>query len=146
MKMQFNPFDRNLIQQAIAAAERKTSGEIRVVVYPREVEDAVATAQMEFVRLGMHRTRERNAVLLLVAPSSRTYAIYGDEGVHSRCGPAFWTDVAAVMSEHFRRGAFNEGVVVAVRKAGEMLATHFPPGAENRNELPDEVIERGIVI
>ncbi|HEU5081671.1 MAG TPA: TPM domain-containing protein [Opitutaceae bacterium] len=146
MTLLFNPFDKLMIQQAIAAAEKQTSGEIRVVIYPDEVSDAVAKAQMEFVRLGMHRTRERNAVLLLVAPKSHTYAILGDEAIHAKCGPDFWNEIAQTMAADFKRGAFNEGVVRAIRRAGEMLAKHFPPSPDDKNELPDDVIERGIVI
>ena len=146
MSLLFHPFDKTVIQRAIAAAEKLTSGEIRVVIYPDDVADPVAKAQAEFIRLGMHRTRERNAVLLLVAPTSRTYAIYGDEAIHAKCGPNFWTEIAQALAADFKRGAFNEGVIRAVRHAGEMLAKHFPPSPNDQNELPDDVIERGIVI
>ncbi len=146
MNVSPSSFDRIQIQRAIAAAERETSGEIRVVVYPEAIADPVATAKSEFARLGMHRTRHRNAVLILIAPASRGYAIYVDESVHQQCGETFWNEVALAMASDFKRGAFTEGVVHAVRRAGEVLARHFPPGPDDRNELPDDVIERGIVI
>ena len=138
--------DRDQIKQAIARAEALTSGEIRVVVYPHSVDDPVATAKMEFTRLAMHRTRQRNAVLILVAPSAKAFAIFGDEGVHARCGSDFWQEVADVMVQHFRRGEFTGGVIEAVGRTGAVLARHFPHSADDENELPDDVIERGIVI
>ncbi len=146
MSLQFTSFDRVQIQRAIAAAEAQTSGEIRVVVYPEKISDPVAAAKSEFIRLCMHRTKNRNAVLILVAPASRAYAIYGDEGIHRLCGDEFWSEIARAIADDFRRGSFTEGMVHAIRRAGEMLAQHFPPGPDDQNELPDDVIERGIVI
>ena len=138
--------DQAQIQRAIAAAEAQTSGEIRVVVYPHGVEDPVATAEKEFARLAMHRTRLRNAVLILVAPSAKAYAIYGDKGVHERCGAEFWKEVAEGMLQHFRRGEFTEGVVHAVARTGTVLGRHFPRADDDQNELPDDVVDRGVVI
>lgn len=140
------PLDRGAIKSAIARAEALTSGEIRVVLYPRGVDDAVATARSEFARLGMHRTRERNAVLILVAPVSQSFAIFGDEGVHARCGEVFWQEVARIMEQAFRRGAFTEGIVGAVEHTGLLLSRHFPRRPDDENELPDDVVDRGVVI
>jgi uncharacterized membrane protein len=138
--------DGEKIKAAVACAEALTSGEIRVVLYPHSVDDPVATAKMEFDRLAMHRTRDRNAVLILVAPSAKVFAIYGDQGVHARCGADFWQEVADVMAQYFRRGQFTEGVVAAVAQAGIVLAHHFPPRPDDKNELPDDVVDRGVVI
>lgn len=145
-KMNAIPLDKDRVKQAIARAEALTSGEIRVIMYPHGVDDAVTTAKAEFTRLAMHRTRERNAVLILVAPSSKAFAIYGDEGVHARCGSGFWQEVANVMVQHFRRGDFTAGVVDAVARTGAVLARHFPRSPDDENELPDDVVDRGVVI
>ncbi len=138
--------DHARIRRAIAAAELRTSGELRVVVHQFPAVDALAAAKEEFARLGMDRTRERNAVLILVAPLSRTFALYGDTGIHAKCGPAFWREVAETMSGHFKREAFTDGLVHALECAGELLAVHFPRRTDDRNELSDEVVERFPVI
>lgn len=145
-KMTTIPLDPSRIKEAIARAEALTSGEIRVVLYPHEVDDPVATAKMEFTRLAMHRTRQRNAVLILVAPSAKAFAIFGDEGLHARCGPGFWQEVADTMVSHFRNGEFTEGVVKAIDQTGALLAQHFPYLADDENELPDDMVDRGTVI
>lgn len=124
---------------AIAAAEQRTSGEIRIVVSSRPTDDPIASAQREFERLGMDRTAARNGVLILVAPASRTFAIIGDTGVHEKCGNAFWADVAAAMTERFKHGEFTNGLVLGIERAGALLATHFPRSPNDRNELPDAI-------
>ena len=138
--------DHTRIERAIAAAERLTSGELRVVIHAAKTDDPLAEAAKEFARLGMHRTRERNAILLLVAPRSRTFAFYGDIAVHEKCGPQFWQELADALAADFRREAFTDGIVAALAKTGELLARHFPRRPDDRNELPNHVIERHPVI
>jgi len=96
--------DRQRIETAIRDAEAQTSGEIRVVIHHRPVEDAVAFARQEFSRLGMQATRERNAVLVLIAPESQQFAVIGDEGVHRKCGDVFWRELAEAMTLPFKQG------------------------------------------
>jgi len=138
--------DSKRIEDAIAAAELKTSGELRVVIHREAVADPVAAAREEFARLEMFRTRERNAVLILVAPASRSFAIFGDEAVHAKCGQSFWDEVAAAMTGYFREGKFTDGLVHAIERAGTLLAKHFPRRPDDKNELPDNVVDRGTVI
>jgi uncharacterized membrane protein len=138
---QFPKLDHNAIVAAVQAAEQRTSGEIRVVVARRKVREPMSEAQREFDRLAMRQTRQRNGVLIFLAPRSRNFAVIGDSGVHDKCGDAFWTELASAMSEHFRRGEFTEGVVHGIERAGALLAEHFPPHPDDRNELPDAVEE-----
>jgi uncharacterized membrane protein len=114
------------IVAAIRAAERKTSGEIRILISPKHVADAVATAQKEFLRLGMDQSAGRNGVLIFVAPRSKKFAVIGDAAVHAQCGDAFWRQLAEAMSGYFRNGEFSEGIAHGVQQAGELLAEHFP--------------------
>ncbi len=127
------------IVAAIREAEQKTSGEIRVFISHKEITEPVKAAERHFVRMGMQKTRERNAVLIFVAPRSHTFAVIGDEGVHKRCGDPFWTELAGEMSGHFKQGHFNQGLLHAIDKAGKLLAQHFPRRPDDTNELPDEV-------
>lgn len=133
--------DHDRVTAAIRAAELRTSGEIRVVLARHEVENPVAAAQGHFERLGMTRTAERNGVLVFIAPRSRNFAVIGDTGIHEKCGDGFWTDLAAAMTDHFKRGDFTGGLVHGIERAGELLAGHFPHQANDRNELPDDIEE-----
>jgi len=133
--------DHPRVVVAIVKAEKKTSGEIRVVVSRRKIAEPVAEAQRQFERLGMTATSHRNGVLILLAPRSRTFAVIGDTGVHEKCGDAFWTELAAAMTEHFKRGDFTAGLVHGIERAGALLAEHFPREAGDRNELPNAIEE-----
>jgi uncharacterized membrane protein len=137
----FNQLQHDEIVAAIRQAEKKTSGEIRVFVSRHEPEDALAAARHQFDRLGMHRTRNRNGVLIFVAPQARKFAVIGDAGVHERCGEGFWQKMAEEMTGRFKQGEFTQGILHGIKKAGELLAEHFPPGPDDKNEQPDEIAE-----
>lgn len=137
-----NPkIDHDKVVAAIGAAERRTSGEIRVLLAKGAAPDPMIAAREHFERLGMTQTAARNGVLIFVAPVSRTFAIIGDLGIHEKCGDAFWTDLAATMEAHFKRGDFTAGLVHGIERAGELLAAHFPGSPDDKNELPDEIEE-----
>lgn len=131
--------DDDKIVAAIAEAERKTSGEIRVYVSHRKREDALAGARARFVKLGMARTRHRNAVLIYFAPLTHKFAIWGDVGVHTKCGEVFWQEIAGRMTASLKNGRFTEAAVLAVQSVGEVLARHFPREPDDKDELPNKV-------
>ncbi len=127
------------IVAAIREAESKTSGEIRVFISRKLVPEPVAAAQEHFMQMGMAKTRERNGVLIFVAPRSHRFAVVGDSGVHERCGDDFWKELAMEMSGHFAKSEFTSGIIHGVKKAGQLLALHFPHRPDDANELPDDV-------
>ncbi len=133
--------DHDRIVAAIADAEKKSSGEIRVHITRHKPGNLEERAKRRFELLGMTRTAHRNGVLIYIAPKLRRFQILGDSGIHEKCGDDFWKETAAELEEHFRRGEFTEGLVLGIAKVGDVLAAHFPREASDVNELPDEVTE-----
>lgn len=132
--------DEDAIERAVAEAEARTSGEIRVSLSTFFWGNVRRTAEAAFSRLGMDRTAERNGILIFVVPSRRTFVVLGDEGIHAKVGQEFWDGVAAAMSARFRDGDFTGGLLHGIAEAGRQLATHFPSqGARDVNELSDAV-------
>ena len=137
-----NRLEHARIIATIGAAEAKSSGQIRVYIQRGTVtDDALPIAQAKFEELGMQKTRERNAVLIFVAPRARKFAIVGDEGVHAKCGTEFWQRLVNGMQAHFTAEKFTDALVEAIDDSGKLLAQHFPRTSKNANELPDEIIE-----
>jgi uncharacterized membrane protein len=132
--------DHARVNAAIVAAESQTSGRIRVLVARHRAPRPVAAARHHFQRLGIAQLPQRNGVLLFVAPRSKTFAVIGDQGVHEKCGDAFWSELAAAMTGFFKKGEFTEGLIHGIRRAGALLAEHFPADA-GRPTPPDAVEE-----
>lgn len=134
--------DHDRILAAIADAESKTSGEIRIFVHRGELKgDALTDAQKQFIALGVQKTRERNGVLIYVAPRARQFAVVGDEGVHAKCGEVFWQQLVEKMRAHFQSENFTEALVQAIDETGALLAAHFPRTSDDVNELSDDIVE-----
>ncbi len=137
--------DFDAIAHAIHDAESRTSGQIRVHLERRlpsapGVDDPVlARAREVLVRLEMHRTRLRNAVLLYLALEDRRLAIVGDEGIHRKVGDAYWASVRDALVTRLKAGTPREAIVHAVADIGRTLAKHFPGGGNDPDELEDEV-------
>jgi uncharacterized membrane protein len=134
--------EHDRIVSAIREAESKTSGEIRVYVQRGKLNaDPLIVAQKKFQRLGMHKTRERNAVLIFVAPRAHKFAVVGDDAIHEKCGDEFWQRIVTAMHHCFRQDKFTEGIGGAIAVIGDMLAQHFPRGSTSSNQLPDDVVQ-----
>jgi uncharacterized membrane protein len=131
--------DDTRVIKAIHEAEQKSSGEIRVYVSEKQVDDVLNEAKVHFLRLGMDKTRGRNAVLIYIAPRSRNFAVVGDVAVHERCGDQFWQDIAVGMADHLKQERYTEALLLAIEKVGAVLAAHFPHQADDQNELPDDI-------
>lgn len=128
------------VKAAIAEAERCTSGEIRVSVSRFFWGGVRRAAESAFTRLGMTRTKDRNAVLFFIVPARKRFVVLGDQGIHAKVGQEFWECVAGLMSERFKKGEFTEGLVAGIGEAGRELAAGFPYDASTDvNELADDV-------
>lgn len=134
--------DDSRIVSAIAEAESRTSGEIRLCVSHLEREDALAAARARFDKMGMHKTRERNAVLVYFVPRTRAFAIFGDIGIDAKCGAGFWKEAASQLGEDLKRLPATDAIVNVIERIGHLLCEKFPAADDDRDELPNHV-ERG---
>ncbi len=134
--------EHDRIVAAIRDAESKTSGQIRVFIQRGKLSvEPLVVAQKKFQRLGMHKTPERNAVLIFVAPRAHKFAVVGDKAIHEKCGAQLWQRLVEGMGEYFRNEKFSDALVEAIEEAGKALAVYFPPKATSSGQLPDDIVE-----
>jgi len=132
--------DDDRIKAAIIAAEKQTSGEIRVSVARFFWGNVRRAAEKAFTRIGMRATRDRNGILFFIVPSRHAFAIIGDEGIHQKVGQDFWNELVVSIAKDFMAGKFNEGLLLGIAECGRLLAVHFPyQGDRDVNELPDDI-------
>lgn len=137
------------IARAIAASEATHSGEIRFAVeaglpwsYLRRNAPVRQRAEMVFSKLRVWDTEHNNGVLIYVELADRGIEIVADRGIARQVPSAQWEAIGNAMREHFRRRAFEAGVIVAVEQVGQHLAAHFPlaAGESNPNELGNQPV------
>ena len=137
----FSPDDLDTIARAGGVAEAATSAELRVHLERRVPAgvDPMARAREVFAALGMHRTAERNGVLIYLAVEDHKLAIVGDEGIHTIVGAQYWEHVRDLMLERLRTGAARDAVLMAVGDVGGVLRQHYGRRPDDTNELSNEV-------
>ena len=131
--------ERRRVESAIKAAERNTSGEIRVHIERKCSSDPRERALRTFHVLKMTDTAARNAVLIYVACQTRKFAVLGDKGINEAVPHGFWNDVCGVLGEAFALERYADGLERAVVMIGEKLKAFFPYRTDDVNELPDEI-------
>lgn len=136
----FTEEHRKSVYDAISAAEKKTSGEIRLFIENHCKGDVLDRAAFIFHELKMDATRERNGVLIYLAMKSHKFAIIGDAGINSKVPKDFWNAIKAEMQRYFADGDFSKGIQAGVHMAGEALQQYFPLRHDDKNELSNEIV------
>lgn len=127
------------IMDAIAEAEKNTSGEIRVHLENYCFGNTLKRATKIFKKLGMANTAQHNGVLFYLAVKSKKLAIVGDSAIHEHVKQQFWDELRSGMLDMFAEDHFKEGLVSGILSAGQKLKEHFPYQSDDVNELPDEI-------
>ncbi len=139
----FDEEERREIQIAIAAAEDRTSGEIRVHLEPATPAETLAAARFIFESLGMSQTAARNGVLIYISVQDRRFAILGDEGIDRVVETGFWDEALAIMKTRFEEDRCARGVVEAVADRRREAPPLLPHGCRGSQRAPRRDFLRG---
>ena len=136
----FSKSEEEQIIAAIKAAEKNTSGEIRVhIEASSKGKDPLERAVQVFQELEMHQTEARNGVLFYLAYEDHAFSIFGDQGINKKVPEEFWDSTRDQMQAAFKKLAFAEGLIAGITEAGEVLKAYFPYQSDDQNELDDSI-------
>jgi uncharacterized membrane protein len=134
----FSKTDEKIIVAAIKAAEKKTSGEIRIHVESNCYKNPYDRALEVFQTLKMHQTKEQNGILFYLAMESNLFSLIGDKGIHEKVGSDFWEAIKEETMHDFKNN--NIALEKAILKCGDALHQYFPyHAAGDKNELDDDI-------
>ena len=127
---------------AIGAAEKSTSGEIRLYIESKNpYMDPLERAAEIFFQLQMEHTANRNGVLLYIAMKDRELALFGDEGIHKKVGAEYWKNAVKNMIDQFAHQHIASGIEQCILQVGQTLKDTFPyKESTDKNELSDDII------
>ncbi|MGH6935755.1 MAG: TPM domain-containing protein [Methylocella sp.] len=111
------------------------------VLVPRRAHRAHAhrAAMEQFMIRGMTRKQNRAGVLIFVSLAERYARIVADDGIASKVHQSVWQDAINALLERARACEIADGFVIAVEKCGKVLAEHFPPEHDDKDELRDRI-------
>ena len=132
------------ITAAIHAAETRHSGEIRFAIesrlgfaHLRAGVDARSRSHEVFAHRRVWDTHANNGVLIYLLLAERDIEIVADRGFSGKVSDGEWAEVCRSMESDFGAGRFEAGAIAGIERVSELIARHFPPTRDDRNELPD---------
>ena len=143
----FAPAALGRIEQAIGTSERSHSGELRLALEanlnPLDVlrgRSARSRALELFSHLRVWDTEQNSGVLVYLQMVDHRIEIVADRGIARLVPQAQWEAICRRMEAAFRAREFEAGVLQAIGEITALLASHFPPGEHNPDELPDRPV------
>ena len=115
---------------------------VRFRIVPKQAKHrrAHAEAVRQFLAQGLHLTERRTGVLIFASVAEHYAEIVADSGINAKVRPTDWEAAVTAMIAAIKDGRPADGFVAAVERCGALLAQHFPPGAINRDELPNKLV------
>lgn len=135
----FSKKEKEMIESAIRQAETKTSAEIRVHLQRVADEDLMAHTKRVFEKLGMTKTKLRNAVLIFMGVKSRRFVIMGDDGIHIKVPNDYWGELTQKMMVYFKEDRFADGLSYAIHELSIELSKYYPSQLNDVNEINNEI-------
>jgi len=116
---------------------------LRIHIVPRRAKHdrAHAEAMRQFLAQGLDKTEHRTGVLIFASTAERYAEIVADAGINEKVAPQIWDDAINALVTAIKAGRPGDGFVGAIERCGAVLRTHFPPGALDRDELPNKLLE-----
>jgi putative membrane protein len=87
------------------------------------------------------RTAGKTGVLIYLSMAERRAEIVADEAIHKLTDDHAWGEAMHALIADVREGRPGDGIVAAIERVGAVLAEHFPRSADDKNEIPDKLIE-----
>jgi putative membrane protein len=116
---------------------------LRLALVPGPLKHArVRDRAVRYFKVGAERrTHGRTGILIYLSLAEHRAEIVADAAIAAKVSPEVWGDAMAALLAEIREHRPGAGMVAAVGKVGEVLAQHFPRADNDKNELPDRLIE-----
>jgi uncharacterized membrane protein len=135
------------IEAAINTSENRHHGELRFALEaslaPLDVlrgRPARARALDLFSELRVWDTEANSGVLIYLQMVDHRIEIVADRGISRLIAQSEWDAVCRRMEAEFRERRFEAGTLGAINEITKLLDKHFPPGADNPDELPNRPV------
>ncbi len=99
-------------------------------------------AEQAFYKHGLHNTKGRTGILILVSLLERRVHVLADKSINDRVPTGTWDGLVNGILDGIRTGQATDAICAAIAKSGALLAQVSPAGSgDNPNELPDTLIQ-----
>ncbi|MDI6733371.1 MAG: TPM domain-containing protein [Planctomycetota bacterium] len=97
-------------------------------------------ALAEFYENGLHKTKEENGILIMLAVFERMVVILGDKGVNTKVTADYWNKMDKKIIAGIKQGKTVSAIAEVIKSCASDLKNYFPVKSDDKNELTDKVI------
>jgi len=120
-------------------------GNVDVILRPFMLEEKIneevnQRALQAFYVHNLHHTKDRTAILIMVSLLEHRVEILADAGINAKVSKDTWQGIVGDMVACIKTNDLSEGICVAVRECGEILAKDFPGSHDNPDEVSNKLI------
>ncbi len=114
----------------------------RRLINPAEFDAEVREkALVSFIEHGLHETRDKTGILILISLFERRVQVLADSGINAKVPKNTWDEIVAIVTGGLKSGDACTAVCQAVERCGALLQEHFPIKPDDTDELPNLIIE-----
>ncbi|MBE0500692.1 MAG: TPM domain-containing protein [Desulfuromonadales bacterium] len=114
----------------------------RHLIHPDEISAEVSErAVVVFLEQGLHHTRDETGILILISLFEHRVYVLADRGINAVVPTHHWDGIVQTITAGIHAGDTCNALCSAIAACGQQLETHFPVKADDRDELPNLIIE-----
>ncbi len=113
----------------------------RKLIHPEELAaETREKALVSFLEQGLHETRDKTGILILVSLFERRVVVLADSGINAKVPENTWDEIVAMIVPGVKSGQTCTALCHAITRCGELLSYHFPRKADDTDELPNLIL------
>ncbi|TLU56240.1 MAG: hypothetical protein FDX02_01680 [Chlorobium sp.] len=93
-----------------------------------------------FYRRNINNTVDHTGILIYISLFERKVRVVADQGINAKVAQEVWQEIVAIIVSGIRAKTQVQAIGKAVDRCADILSTHFPLKADDRNELSNTVI------
>ncbi|WP_072906179.1 TPM domain-containing protein [Malonomonas rubra] len=114
----------------------------RKLINPEELDVEVREkALVSFVEQGLHETRDKTGILILISLFEHRVQVLADSGINAKVPEHTWEEIVEIITAGLKSDDACAAVCNAVERCGELLQENFPIKDDDSNELPNLIVE-----
>ena len=114
----------------------------RKLIHPDELtEEVKEKALVSFIEQGLHETRDRTGILILISLFEHRVQVLADSGINEKVPEHTWEELVDIIITGLKSGDSCTATCQAIERCGELLQEHFPRKHDDTDELPNLIME-----
>ena len=117
--------------------------DIKYRLIPKKIKKSRCSdlAYYQFHKIGVDKTSNHKAILILVCLKERFVKIVADSEIDKRVGEETWKKIVANFIKSAKMGEIDKALIDTVKECGDILKKEFPRDNDSKDELSNDVVE-----